>query len=304
MKYFLNLTAIVLSFLLFSCDGDKNEIDLPAAITGLAAEVSEESISLSWDIPNGEIKKYVIVYNPGDGLIDILEPNTTEYSIEKLKSSTKYEVNLYWVNSENVRSLASTINVMTLQKEGVKEYIYEGDLLLPDQAAINALTLKYTSVTGKLRIGNGTAGSDITDVSMLSNITEVGKNLEIDGNDLLTNFDFLQNLKKVKGNFWIRNNKMLNSISGLKKLYEITNSLYVIGNPSISNLNGLEGLTAIKLINIGRRKGNTSDKGNDILTDFTALKPVLMALPSVEYQCEGNAYNPTKDDILNDKGAK
>lgn len=304
MKYILNFTIILSMSLLFaSCGNDKDELNQPVPIAGVTTEVFEESISLSWEMPSGEIKKYVIIYNPGDGLIDISDPAITKYTIEKLKSGTNYEINLYWVNGDNVRSLANTVNVTTLQKEGVIEHIYEGDLLLPDQAAINGLLLKYTSVTGKLRIGNGTSGSDITDVSILSNITEVGKNLEIDGNDLLENLDFLQNLKKIGSNFWLRNNKMLTSITGLKNLREIKTNLYVMGNPSLTNLDGLEGLTTIQLINIGKRDGNKTDTGNDVLKDLSALKPILTSLPTVKYHCEGNAYNPSADDILNDKGA-
>ena len=279
MKDILNFIIILsMSLLLASCGDDKDGINQPDPITGLTTEVFEESISLSWDVPNGEVKKYVIVYNPGDGLIDIVDPAITKYSIEKLKPGTDYEIDLYWVNNANVRSLASTVNVTIPQKEGVIEHIYVGDLLLPNQKAIDNLQLKYTSVTGKLRIGNGTSGSDITDVSMLANITEVGTNLEVDGNSLLGNLDFLKNLKKIGGNFWLR-------------------------NPSLTNLNGLEGLTAVKLINIGIRSGNKSDKGNEKLTDLSALKPILTSLPTVSYHCEGNAYNPSVDDILNDRGS-
>ena len=220
-----------------------------------------------------------------------------------MKPGTDYEIDLYWVNNANVRSLANTVHVTIPQKEGVIEHIYIGDLLLPNQAAIDGLQLKYTSVTGKLRIGNGTSGSDITDVSMLANITEVGTNLEVDGNSLLENLDFLKNLKKIGGNFWLRNNPMLTSITGLKNLSEIKTNLYIMGNPSLTNLNGLEGLTAVKLINIGIRSGNKSDKGNEKLTDLSALKPILTSLPTVSYHCEGNAYNPSVDDILNDGGS-
>ena len=272
MKDILNFIIILsMSLLLASCGDDKDGINQPDPITGVTTEVFEESISLSWDVPNGEVKKYVIVYNPGDGLIDIVDPAITKYSIEKLKPGTDYEIDLYWVNNANVRSLASTVNVTIPQKEGVIEHIYVGDLLLPNQKAIDNLQLKYTSVTGKLRIGNGTSGSDITDVSMLANITEVGTNLEVDGNSLLGNLDFLKNLKKIGGNFWLRNNPMLTSITGLKNLSEIKTNLYIMGNPSLTNLNGLEGLTAVKLINIGIRSGNKSDKSNEKLTDLPAL---------------------------------
>lgn len=72
-----------------------------------------------------------------------------------MKPGTDYEIDLYWVNNANVRSLASTVNVTIPQKEGVIEHIYVGDLLLPNQKAIDNLQLKYTSVTGKLRIGMG-----------------------------------------------------------------------------------------------------------------------------------------------------
>ena len=155
MKDILNFIIILsMSLLLASCGDDKDGINQPDPITGLTTEVFEESISLSWDVPNGEVKKYVIVYNPGDGLIDIVDPAITKYSIEKLKPGTDYEIDLYWVNNANVRSLASTVNVTIPQKEGVIEHIYVGDLLLPNQKAIDNLQLKYTSVTGKLRIGN------------------------------------------------------------------------------------------------------------------------------------------------------
>ena len=92
-------------------------------------------------------------------------------------------------------------------------------------------------------------------------------------------------------------------LTGLKNLSEIKTNLYIMGNPSLTNLNGLEGLTAVKLINTGIRSGNKSDKGNEKLTDLSALKPILTSLPTVSYHCEGNAYNPSVDDILNDRGS-
>ena len=98
MKDILNFIIILsMSLLLASCGDDKDGINQPDPITGLTTEVFEESISLSWDVPNGEVKKYVIVYNPGDGLIDIVDPAITKYSIEKLKPGTDYEIDLYWV---------------------------------------------------------------------------------------------------------------------------------------------------------------------------------------------------------------
>lgn len=53
---------------------------------------------------------------------------------------------------------------------------------------------------------------------------------------------------------------MLTSITGLKNLSEIKTNLYIMGNPSLTNLNGLEGLTAVKLINIGIRSETNQTK--------------------------------------------
>lgn len=271
----------------FAACKDDDGPDRPPALSGVEATADIGSVALSWEAPQGGFKKYVITYNPGDGLVDISDINTTAYTLAGLKENTEYSIDVSWVNAENLRSLSNTVKTTTLAKPDFVEIVHEGNLDLLSQADVNAVTARYTKITGRLRIKG-----DVTDLSVFGDLTEIGANLEVDATTLLANLAGLSKLQKVGNNCWIRNNAMLTSIEGLSVLSTISTYLYVRTNPLLTSLTGLENITSVQAIYIDGSPNNIA------LTDFCALRSVFTAVPKAAYTVSGNAYNPTKDEII------
>ena len=126
---------------------------------------------------------------------------------------------------------------------GLKAQCPAGSVFFTTQAQIDAFAINYpncTEITGYLQIG----GSDITDLSPLSNLTSVGGYLYINSNSNLTNLDGLSNLTSVGADLVINSNYSLTDISGLQNIdpNSILSSyfgigLYITGNPLLSVCN-------------------------------------------------------------------
>ena len=114
-----------------------------------------------------------------------------------------------------------------------------GDITLSSQAEVNAFDC--TSVEGNLTI----SGDDISDLSPLSVLTNVGGNLYIGNNVVLQNLDGLSALSSVSGYFHIYFNDALTSIEGLSALTSVGGNLDIYENNLLTNVNGLSALTYV-----------------------------------------------------------
>jgi len=141
-----------------------------------------------------------------------------------------------------------------------------GYLAFTSQAQIDAFGSTYSScnvTTGHLII----SGNDITNLSPLVNIIQVGGNFHVHNNPLLQNFNGLHNIKSVGGYIRIHNNTALTSIAALT-LNEQTNGvldsyLLIENNPVLTSLDGLESITEIT--------GYLKIHSNPLLADMDAL---------------------------------
>ncbi|MEZ4850899.1 MAG: T9SS type A sorting domain-containing protein [Bacteroidia bacterium] len=88
---------------------------------------------------------------------------------------------------------------------------------LTTQAAVNAFPSTCSTVSGDLTI----SGSDITDLTPLSNLTS------------------------IEGNLIINQNTILTSLSGLSGITSVGNVLTLYDNPVLPDVNGLSGLTSV-----------------------------------------------------------
>jgi hypothetical protein len=123
----------------------------------------------------------------------------------------------------------------------------------------------------------------------LSNIDSIASYLHLSGNSLLTDLDDLAKLKYVS-NLIIDHHEKLENLDGLSNLNTIRLHLEIYNNPLITNLDGL--------INIGSIGRSFSIYLNSALTDFCALTNILSQDPEITFSTSQNAYNPTKQDIL------
>ncbi|MEM6686845.1 MAG: hypothetical protein AAF617_13760 [Bacteroidota bacterium] len=187
--------------------------------------------------------------------------------------------------------------------------VFPGNLVLRTQADVNAVGAQgYNVIAGALFIGdvansnNTPTPSDITDLSPLSTITSVGRQIQIQSNPQLTSLDGLSNLAVVSG-LIISDNEALTSLDGISNLSGIdrntilTGQTFVSGgmisitdnpaltsieslssinkqviaevtvrNSSLTSLAGLENLTRIGRLNI---------VNNETLTSLDALESLV-----------------------------
>ena len=125
-----------------------------------------------------------------------------------------------------------------------------GTITLLTQADVNAFPTNYpdcNTLLGNLTIGNNSGSStptDISNLSPLSNITQINGNLRVRLNPNLTNLSGLDNLQNVGGLVQISSNG-LTSLNGLTGLTSIGSSLGFSQNSQLNNLSALSNLTSI-----------------------------------------------------------
>nr|NQU88899.1 hypothetical protein [Bacteroidota bacterium] len=195
-------------------------------------------------------------------------------SIESLRISNPSLVNLDGLNNLiNVNDLLEISYNSSLQSlSGLESLTTIGGRL----SIINNNALVYLSgldnlstVEGDLTIGsygiNAIPGglycegnSTLTDLTALSNLTNIGGNLGIFCDDTLTNLSGLENLSAIGGGLHIgyywgwqsAGNPSLTSITGLEGLTSIEGDIEIQGNLSLKSLTGLENIEATTIENI------------------------------------------------------
>ncbi len=104
----------------------------------------------------------------------------------------------------------------------------------------------------------------ITNLNGLNQITSIGGDLEISGNDSLANLTGLSQLTSIGGDVVIELNDMLSNLDGLHQLTSIGGDLTIQYNFGLTSLTGLDNLTALS---------NRLDiRGNTILDDISAIE--------------------------------
>ena len=168
-----------------------------------------------------------------------------------------------------------------------------------------AVFKNITTIDGSIFIQNNA----IKDLNCFPNLTTVTKSFYIIVNDSLKRINGLNQLLKVGdgltifskslekldglknlttvGNSFLISSPVLNSLSDLSKLASVL-SFHVSGT-NCENLIGLENLTNAQYINI---------RANQKLSNFCALKPLLLKSNNINYIVVDNLINPTKADII------
>lgn len=173
---------------------------------------------------------------------------------------------------------------------GLSNLKYVGGDVQLDNNRINTLehlsNLKY--VGGHLRFTNGL---EVTSLQGLESIVEIGGGFVIVDAEKLENISALGNLRKVNSDLVIVECDELLDLSPLSNLASVR-TLILRALPKVTSLSGLEN---IRLIRDAIITSNTS------LTDFCALKPVLKSATNATLDIADNAYNPTREEILDDE---
>jgi hypothetical protein len=154
----------------------------------------------------------------------------------------------------------------------------------------------------------------LNNINAFTKITEIGGYLYIDNNDKLVNLHGLENITLIGGDLGITSNEILTDINSLQNVKSIGKRLIFDNNPNLLNFN-LSSLTEIsekldirfcpKITNLNSLT-NLQTVGTDIylwsnseLSDFCGLQNLLIGNGlGGNYTANGNAYNPTEQDII------
>lgn len=147
-----------------------------------------------------------------------------------------------------------------------------------------------TEITGNLTIG--ASGSNLTDLSPLSNITSVDGYLRISSNSNLQSLSGLDNLTTVSGDLIISDNPLLENFSPIANLTSIGGNLIIEDNFNLVNFLAFTNLTSISgdiiirghrnLIDLSGLENITSIGGNLIIdSNFELIDISLSSLTSV-----------------------
>lgn len=265
-------------------------------------------------VANGVIFKNVSIII---SLNDLIEENIFQGSVVLF---TQEEVNTFGANNYNritggltigtIDTQSSTITDLTpliaLKSVGMQINIATNDLL----ENLNGLN-NLEEIGGYLLIWNNPL---LNDISNLSRITAIGGYLYIENNDQLINLNGLDNVVSIGSDLGIFSNEILSNINSLQNLTTIGKRLIFDNNPNLLDFN-LSSLTVIserldirfcpKITNLNSLS-NLATVGTDIylwsnfeLSDLCGLQNLLIGNGlGGDYTAYGNAYNPTKQDII------
>ncbi len=151
----------------------------------------------------------------------------------------------------------------------------------------------------------------LTDLSCLPNLEKVGGGIYILSNDTLSSLQGLNSLTRVDGFFRIVYNGDLRGLDGLSSLKTVGGELTINGNLKLESLNALSQLESVQNIIIGNSKCFDLEGLNHLmfadrivirqnaeLSNFCAIRPVLLANDSISLYINKNLLNPTRDEII------
>ena len=117
---------------------------------------------------------------------------------------------------------------------------YTGDIHVATQAEVNALAGK-TKIDGSLII----SGSNITDLTPLSNIQTIGGYFKVYGNAQLTTLGNFTALQSIGGGFGVNNNAQLTTLGNFPALQSIGKNFSVTYNHALLSLGSFPALVSI-----------------------------------------------------------
>jgi hypothetical protein len=222
MKNIFKIKLLLMLCVVFNIacsDDDEQALIKNSPIENFTAESNIESVTLSWDVPAGNVNSFIISYNP-DGESIILEDVTSnEITIDGLDGGTEYTFSIWWIDG----SLdPSEIVFLTATPEIRPPGTFNGDLVFGNQSELDNFELpdeaELQNIVGNLIIASdGT--DDIFDLSSLDDLILVTGAITINNNPILSNLDDFSALTTIEvGSITIQNNRNLVNFCGLSNL--------------------------------------------------------------------------------------
>ncbi len=166
-----------------------------------------------------------------------------------------------------------------------------GFLLIRNNQSLSSLNgLQSLSTVNEGNGGNGLlllSNTALTDISSLSNLTTVGGNLTIQGNNMASLVG-LENLSSIGGNLSITDNDLLTDLTSLSNLTSIDGALTINLNDLLTSLSGLENIDPATIVS-----------ANPSIDDIIILDNPLLNECEVTSICQAFDINTLTTDIMN-----
>lgn len=250
------------------------ELFAQCGFTGMQTQVLRGS---SFPIQNtGNVPGSVKIINGNYPLtIGVSDQNTSGVSNGKnfspseegdIISTSTTLLGLYEVELSNLAGCVDTVMVEVT----VDPTCGAGGLLLSSQQEVNDFPINFpdcTEFVGNLSVGNINSGpgsnlSNITDLSPLAQLIDIGGDLTIRGNPNLTNLNGLQNISSVDGILTIISNNSLLNLDELSQITNLNDFLYLGFNSALNDISGLDGIPSVpdgKLYLVGNTSLSTCE---------------------------------------------
>lgn len=188
-------------------------------------EVTDHTAKISWSISGAESAVFEITLN---GNVISNGSSSTQYTFTDLNQLQEYN-GVVFARTPNNGETFTTFSFRTLE-----DRYKEGDMYIAGQAQMD--NFNFTTIEGGLTI----TGEDITDISNLSSLEEVGGIHILRTN--LTNLYGLHNVVRFtegEGTILFSQNSILSDVSALSNLSGFINFLRARYNPSLIDLSPL-----------------------------------------------------------------
>ena len=201
---------------------------------------------------------------------------TITYERAPTSDSRSAELTLVAIDN-NDDELPISVNI-TITQAGIPP-VYVGDITLTTQAEVNRIRTTLggaTVITGALLIGPAPgSSSDITDLSPLYFLTEIGRNFTIEDNDMLESIVGFDSLTNIGGFLLIKEHLLLRKIHAFSALRKIGGGYQILNNTNLEVITGFPVLDTIlggfSILGGALAIGHTS---LDSLGDYSSLRHI------------------------------
>lgn len=195
--------------------------------------------------------------------------------------------NLQFVEDEFVITLNDTLEII----DGFNQLTAAGDDLVIESNASLVQISGFNNLSDINRELIIATNPMLQTINGFANVNNVGNIFQIRANVSLTNINGFNSLETVGSFFDISSNTQLSSIDAFNSLQATVGDLYIAYNNSLPNLDAFTNLL---------NTGDCTVINNETLSDLCGLYN-LAVNNGIQYfyTVQGNAYNPTRQDIIN-----
>ena len=261
------------------------EIGLPVLFVNNRIFAHKDSTSTSFNV-YANVKWKLVTSNDATWITSLSSDSTTHSS--RITGENEATITLIHTRAPDETSRSTTLILTAIDENGNEltnpktmiinfaqlSTIYNGSITLSSQEEVNEFTSNTTVIDGNLTIGytdyfTDNSRSNITDLTPLSNITDITGNLNIQQNGQLVNLNALDSLQFIEGDFEVDTNDKLTTLGDFSALDSIGEYFGVFGNAKLTTLGDFSALQSI-----GRSFNVSNNVKLTTLRGFSALQSI------------------------------